>query len=172
MLFLWYPCKFHILTPPPPPPPHPCLVFSGISQYSSNYFNVQGELSKLNFNFDGIRTYFLQVLRQCQQITFVRLNDSKKFLKLWHNQFYFLLFLLAFTGRYHFSQVFRTSFNNIWKKDFRHKFSFLRDSLTPKPQPHPLNSLNMRSVTKVFCQCSVTYHGFLISLCYDDARKN
>ena len=35
---------------------------------------VQVELSKLNFNFDDIRTYFLQVLRNCQQITFVTLN--------------------------------------------------------------------------------------------------
>ena len=32
---------------------------------------VQVELSKLNFNFDDIRTYFLQVLRDCRQITFV-----------------------------------------------------------------------------------------------------
>ena len=36
--------------------------------------NVQVELSKLNFDFDGTRTYFLQVLRDCQQITFVTLN--------------------------------------------------------------------------------------------------
>ena len=35
---------------------------------------VQVELSKLNFNFDDIRTYFLQVLRDCRQITFVTLN--------------------------------------------------------------------------------------------------
>ena len=35
---------------------------------------VQVELSKLNFNFDDIRTYFLQVSRDCQQIAFVTLN--------------------------------------------------------------------------------------------------
>ena len=35
---------------------------------------VQVELSKLNFNFDDIRTYFLQILRDCRQITFVKLN--------------------------------------------------------------------------------------------------
>ena len=35
---------------------------------------VQVELSKLNFNFDDLRTYFLQVLRDCRQITFVMLN--------------------------------------------------------------------------------------------------
>ena len=35
---------------------------------------VQVELSKLNFNFDDIRTYFLQVLRDCWQIIFVTFN--------------------------------------------------------------------------------------------------
>ena len=34
---------------------------------------IQVELSKLNFNFDDIRTYFIQVLRDCRQITFVAL---------------------------------------------------------------------------------------------------
>ena len=32
---------------------------------------VQVEHSKLNFNFDDIRTYFLQALRGCRQITLV-----------------------------------------------------------------------------------------------------
>ena len=36
--------------------------------------SVQVELSKLNFNFDDIRTYFLQVLRDCWQITFATPN--------------------------------------------------------------------------------------------------
>ena len=35
---------------------------------------VLAELLKLNFNFDDMRTYFLQVLRDCQQITSVTLN--------------------------------------------------------------------------------------------------
>ena len=35
---------------------------------------VQVEISKLNFNFDDIRTYFLQVIKDCRQITFVTLN--------------------------------------------------------------------------------------------------
>ena len=34
------------------------------------------------------------------------------------------VFISVYTSRYHFSQVFRTSFSIIWKKDFRHKFSF------------------------------------------------
>ena len=43
---------------------------------------VQVELSKLNFNFDDITAYVLQVLRDCRQITFDTLNgfclSSKK----------------------------------------------------------------------------------------------
>ena len=46
-----------------------------------------------------------------------------------------LLFLVPFISfyisRYHFSQIFRTSFRNVLKKDFCHKFSFLTDSLNP-----------------------------------------
>ena len=33
-------------------------------------------------------------------------------------------FISFYISRYHFSQVLRTSFNIIWKKDFCHKFSF------------------------------------------------
>ena len=88
-----------------------------------------------------------------------------------------LLFLTVFISfyisRHHFSQVFRTSFNIIWKKDFRHKFSFFNGfTQTSLPHSHPLNSQNPLSVTKVFCQCSLTYHAFSRLLCYDDARKN
>ena len=86
-----------------------------------------------------------------------------------------LLFLTVFISfyisRHHFSQVFRTSFNIIWKKDFRLKFSFF-NRLTQTPTLHPLSSQNPLSVTKVFCQCSLTYHAFSRLLCYDDARKN
>ena len=35
---------------------------------------VQVEILNLNFNFDDIRTYFLQVLKDCRQITFIMLN--------------------------------------------------------------------------------------------------
>ena len=43
----------------------------------------QAELSKLNFNFDDIRTYFLKkkILFYCRQITFVPLNGFCPFLK-------------------------------------------------------------------------------------------
>ena len=47
-----------------------------------------------------------------------------------------LLFLFVFIrfyiSRYHFSQVFRTSFNIIWRKDFRHKFSFFNRFISLK----------------------------------------
>ena len=38
-------------------------------------------------------------------------------------------FISFYISRYHFSQILRTSFCIIRKKDFRHKFSFLTDSL-------------------------------------------
>ena len=67
-----------------------------------------------------------------------------------------LLFLAVFISfyirRFHLSQNFRK--NIIWKKDFRHKFSFF-NGFTHIPTPHPLNSQNRLSVTKVFCQCSL-----------------
>ena len=49
----------------------------------------------------------------------------------------FLLFSLAFKfSKYHFSQMFRTSFNIIWKKDFGHNFSFFNE-FTQVPPPAP-----------------------------------
>ena len=53
-----------------------------------------------------------------------------------------LLFLVAFISfcisKCHFSQVFRTSSNIIWKKNFRHKFSFFnrftQTPISPLPQ--------------------------------------
>ena len=50
-----------------------------------------------------------------------------------------LLFLAVFISfyisRYHFSQIFRISFNIIWKKAFCHEFSFSnRFTQTPHPQ--------------------------------------
>ena len=52
-----------------------------------------------------------------------------------------LLFLVAFISRHHFSQYFRTSFNIIWKKDFRHKFSFLNRNYS---NPHTSNPLKAK----------------------------
>ena len=81
-----------------------------------------------------------------------------------------LLFLVAFISfyisRYHFSQIFKNSFHIIRKKDFRHGFSFLTDSLNPSPPlpPQILNGQKPLSVMKVFCRCSLSasitmFHG-------------
>ena len=55
-----------------------------------------------------------------------------------------LLFLVIFISFYisphHFSKIFRTSFNIIFKKDFCHESSFLMDSLNPSPLPTPLTA--------------------------------
>ena len=71
-----------------------------------------------------------------------------------------LLFLVVFISfyiiRYHFSQVFRTSFNIIWKKDFFTNFPFLTDSLTPPRPPPPPPPLSF---------FSFFYESFVIGLC-------
>ena len=84
--------------------------------------------------------------------------------KTWKIQPPDLLFLVVFIrrsfyiSRYHFSKIFRTSFNIIWKIDFQHEFSIF-NKLTQCPfsaPPHPLNSQNVLSMTKAFCWCSLT----------------
>ena len=96
----------------------------------------------------------------------------QKFVRYSHQIFYFLFFLLALTSAniisHKFSEIHSTLSE---KKIFVTNFPFLTDSLKPQP-PHPLNSQSPLSLTKVFCQCSLTYHGFSRLLCYDDARKN
>ena len=78
----------------------------------------------------------------------------KKILRYSNQIFYFLLFYISFyISRNHFSQIFRTSFNIIWKKDFRHNFSFYNGFTQPCPNPH-LNGQNPLTVTKVFCRRS------------------
>ena len=51
--------------------------------------------------------------------------------------FYFLLFIFIsfYISRYHFWQIFRTSFN-IWQKNFCHKLSFI-NGFTQIPAPFP-----------------------------------
>ena len=164
----------------------------------------------MNFNFDDIRTYFFQVLRDCWPITFVTLNGfcslSKKnhalfltdnikmdriLIKILYIVFQVLkvllknickiqsldlLFLVVFISfyisRYHIFHRFLELHSTLSeKKIFVKDFSFLTDSLKPSPL-QPLTSQNPLSVTNVFCQCSLTYHGFSRLLGYDDAKKN
>ena len=57
-----------------------------------------------------------------------------KICKIQPPDFYFLLLVVFISfciNRYHFSKIFRTSFNIIWKKIFVTNFPFLTDSLTP-----------------------------------------
>ena len=62
---------------------------------------------------------------------------------------FLVIFISFYINRYHFSQIFKTSFSIIWKKDFCHKFSFF-NRVTQTPTP--LNGQNLRSMTRVFCQ--------------------
>ena len=123
---------------------------------------VQVELSKLNFNFIDITNIFYIVF----QVLKVLLIKYCKIQSL--DPSFLVVFISFYISRYHFSQVFRTSFNIIWKKIFVTNFFFNRFTETP----YPLKNQNLLSMTKVFCQCSLTYHGFSRLLCYDDARKN
>ena len=147
---------------------------------------VQVGLSELHFKFDDIRNYFLEVLRDCRQITFAKLGGFCPLSKKTHFMFltdnikmeriltktfwivfkvlkvlliknckmesldlsFLVVFISFYIGRY-FSQIFRTSFNSIWKKVFVINFLFLTDSLnhpTPSLQPLRQSPLN---VTKV-----------------------
>ena len=82
--------------------------------------------------------------------------------KISHQIFYFLLlYISVYISRHHFSQMFRTVFNIIGKKDFFMNFPFLMNSIKP-PTLHALNGQNWISVTKVFCWCPFgNYEDFL-----------
>ena len=97
-----------------------------------------------------------------------------KICKIQSLEFYFLLLLLAFTLAHiifhKFSEFYSTLFE---KKIFVTNFPFLIDSVNSlsDPHPHPLSSQNPLSVTRFFCQWSITYHSFSRLLCYDDALE-
>ena len=66
-----------------------------------------------------------------------------------------MLFLLAFTSAdIIFHKILELHSTICEKKDFCHKFSFFW-RIHSIPHPHPLNSQNPLSATKVFCQCSL-----------------
>ena len=100
---------------------------------------VQVELSKLSFNSDDIRTYFLLFLLAFRSVDII-----------FHK----------------FSGLHSTLLE---KKDFRHTCSFFsRFTQTPRHPHHPLNSQNRPSLTNAFCQCPLTYHGFSRLSWHDD----
>ena len=78
------------------------------------------------------------------------------------NLLFLVTFISFYINRYHFSQIFKTSFSIIWKKYFCHKFSFFNRVTEPPsslPPPYPtLNIQNPRQacMTRVFCWCSLT----------------
>ena len=117
----------------------------------------------------------MDFVREAKKQNKTKKNQVLKVLliKIWKIQSLDLLFLVVFIGFYisrFFAQVFGTSFNIIWKKDFCHKFSFF-DGFTTSHH-HPLNQQNPLSVTSFLSMLPPTYHGFSRLLCYDDTRKN
>ena len=74
----------------------------------------------------------------------------------------FFVVFISFISRYHFSQIFRTLFHIILKKDFCQEVLFLTDSLNPliPHHHHPFNSQNLLSLKKFFCQCSLSVNCF------------
>ena len=91
-----------------------------------------------------------------------------KICKMQSIDFLFLVVFISFyISRHHFSQVFRTLFNIIWKKAFRYKFSFFNgftQFLLPPSTTTPL--------TPKIHYAWRTYNNFLRLLCYDGVRKN
>ena len=84
-------------------------------------------------------------------------GKSHKYLWDWATRSFISCFISFYISRYHFSQVFRTSFHIIGKNDFRHEFSFLTDSLKPAlPPPLQLYDQNLLGVMKIFCWCSLS----------------
>ena len=75
-----------------------------------------------------------------------------------------VIFIIFYISRYNFSQIFRTSFNIIWKKHFCRDFF---NGFTQTPQP--LNGQNLLSVTKGFCPCSLM---IIIILMIGQFQKN
>ena len=68
--------------------------------------------------------------------------------------FFFMFYMSFYISRYNFLQLFLTSFNIVGKKILSQIFPFLTDSLK---LPHPLNGQNLRNVTKIFSQYSLTF---------------
>ena len=146
-------------------------------EFSSNYLNCSGWTFKVELQRDCRQKTFVTLKGFCllsknPTPLFLKgkyqdgYNTNQNFLhciscvlliKIYKIQSLGLLFLVVFINfyisRYHFSKDLRTSFNIIWKKNFRHKFSFFNGSLNSVPLAHPLNSQNPLSLTKDFCHC-------------------
>ena len=92
-----------LATPPSPKSP----VLNG--QYQDGWNTNQNQMKN---------TLFLHCISSFE-------GTSSKNCSHWIFNFLFFFYILAFTSAdIIFSQIFKTSFNIIWKKKFRHKFSF------------------------------------------------
>ena len=82
---------------------------------------------------------------------------------------FLVIFISFYINRYHFSQIFKTSFSIIWKKDFCHKFSFFNGvtQLPPPrhhhhhPHPHPLKQPKPTKREKTFLLMLPNEGGFV-----------
>ena len=105
-------------------------VVSLSSGYFFEFFTLLG-LVAIYFKF----WRYIRLIKICQikppDLSF--LSFLVVFISCYISRYHF--FISFYINRYHFSPIFRTSFHIIRKKDFRHKFSFLTDSLNPPPPP-------------------------------------
>ena len=124
-------------------------VVSLSSGYFFEFFTLLG-LVAIYFKF----WRYIRLIKICQikppDLSF--LSFLVVFISCYISRYHF--FISFYINRYHFSPIFRTSFHIIRKKDFRHKFSFLTDSLNPPPPSQ--KKKNPLSMMKVFCWCSLS----------------
>ena len=90
------------------------------------------------------------------------------YFKFWRIQppdfLFFVVFISFYISRSHFSQIFRTSFNITWKRDFCHKFSFFNRFTQTAPLTAKIHSV----WRKFFCQCSLYVPTFGMTLVTHD----
>ena len=112
---------------------------------------------------DKILTKIVYIVFQVLKVLLIKISKIQSLSQI----FCFLFFLVAVTSTdiifHKFSELNSTLSE---KKIFFTNFPILMNSLPPHL------SQNLLRVTKVFGQCSLTYHGFSRLLCWDDARKN
>ena len=110
---------FCLLSTPPPP------VLNGEYQYG--YYTKQNQMKN---------TSPFHIIFQVLKVLLIKTER-----KIEPPDLLFTVVLISFyISRYHFSQIFRTSFNIIWKTDFRHEFSFFHRFTNPPPHPTPLTA--------------------------------
>ena len=77
-----------------------------------------------NIKMDRILTKIFYIVFQVLKVLLIKMCKIKSL-----DLLFLLVFISFYISRYHFSQVFRTSFNIIWEKIFVTNFPFLMDSL-------------------------------------------